>query len=455
MEQCFVRKYMLKSLKDDQFWNVNAMKKEREWETIPPLEHLHTKFPLGSKEIDGQLYAYDKTQYTIKKISSIGKVLKNFSAFEKQSPFEELLTLHDIRESFEKLQKILKELGKSAKNPDVFNELPLSLYESLTDVEKIRHRLNANVLYDRSDIQASKEKLEFQYFYRGHSNTNYKMTPSVFRESSFFKNEHLIYRTIQIRNADKFNKIDNRLDLLTLMQHYGIPTRLLDITESSLIALYFAVSEQEDQDGEIIVYRVQKDQLKYFDSDTVEILVALATLTQDEKIELLQQSLEWISRYINKALKLIYQGDVSEKQGELTPALHKMIVKYNKLPIVKKLNNEVEKIYKVYMGEINPFDLFKVIPVQPMLTNERIIRQQGAFLVYGLMGENVAKQLTEKLMYQQDGKKVRFIIPAKSKSVIMNELNTLGFDAATIYPELDRVSEYIKNKFYEDTELEI
>jgi hypothetical protein len=81
-------------------------------------------------------------------------------------------------------------------------------------------------------------------WFRGQSDKSWTLVPSITREKNYIDAELTLIKRFK-QNAMPFlsNHPETIWDWLFLMQHYGVPTRLLDWTESPLIALYFAVSE--------------------------------------------------------------------------------------------------------------------------------------------------------------------------------------------------------------------
>jgi len=54
------------------------------------------------------------------------------------------------------------------------------------------------------------------------------------------------------------------LETLTLLQHHGSPTRLIDITSDWKVALFFACESDQDRDGRIFLIRTKPDGWKLF-----------------------------------------------------------------------------------------------------------------------------------------------------------------------------------------------
>ena len=67
------------------------------------------------------------------------------------------------------------------------------------------------------------------------------------------------------------------------------------------------------------------------------------------------------------------------------------------------------------------------------------IRQSGAFIIYGLSKDD--KKAND---FENRGK---IIIDSESKESILKQLSSLGITKASIYPELYKVAEHLKEKY--------
>lgn len=109
-------------------------------------------------------------------------------------------------------------------------------------------------------------------FYRGQSDVSYRLTPSVFRRNIESK-EYEIYNEVMTECAHEFDDCKLHNEILSKMQHYGVPTRLLDVTTNALVTLYFACEDKKGSvDGVVYVIRPDDSKIKMYDSDAVSIL---------------------------------------------------------------------------------------------------------------------------------------------------------------------------------------
>ena len=68
-----------------------------------------------------------------------------------------------------------------------------------------------------------------------------------------FSLEYNLVNSFLSYEPSAFKDYDNDFDILAKMQHYGIPTRLLDFTTNPLIALYFACTDLINEENARVV----------------------------------------------------------------------------------------------------------------------------------------------------------------------------------------------------------
>jgi hypothetical protein len=255
------------------------------------------------------------------------------------------------------------------------------------------------------------------FYYRGHSNSKYKLEPSLFRRNNYLKNEHLMFKEILKEKPNYFSEDRTTLEKLVKMQHFEIPTRLLDITKNPLVALYFACVTNDNKtasqnDGEVVILSLDGRLMKYNDSDTVMILSNLCKLKPNEK-----------------------QFDTSLSVEE-----------FNETKNVGKLLWEIKREKPIFYDIINPKHINSIIPVKVTKNNERIQIQDGLFLLFGVGTGNSNLTISNDWIVKRKSDE-SIIIDAKSKGRIREQLEEINISKKALFPDLDNTATYIKRNY--------
>lgn len=145
------------------------------------------------------------------------------------------------------------------------------------------------------------------FFYcRGVGRVIYPEIPRIFRGNRRHE-EDKFYRTMKASFPEEFHRL-KYLDRLAKMQHYELPTRMLDITSNPLVALYMSCNKiytgdlQQLDYGEVILYFNHTIKNRSYDSKTMLIVAALVKLSYTEKT-LMYKFLMMLEQYFLYAKK--------------------------------------------------------------------------------------------------------------------------------------------------------
>ena len=236
-------------------------------------------------------------------------------------------------------------------------------------------------------------------FYRGQSEKYKNITSSVSRDVGYTMNESSIYtEAIKMRTME-FDGLTSPIECLSKMQHYGIPTRLVDLTIDPLIALFFAVQKVDCKShGNVYVFVQPEHSLN---DKRVKLLSHLATL-KSLKIDVIKSS------YIER-----YSENITEDE----------ILEFASKGAFIKHSVELQK------------------------SNERLFCQKGTFAICG--NEIIGREIKKTVLPLNSIEPTMVIrIPFEHKQAVKKELDEkYNINETTIYPELPSVADYLKEKY--------
>lgn len=217
------------------------------------------------------------------------------------------------------------------------------------------------------------------FYFRGQANSEWEIESGVLRspykdDASY---ENRILKKAELKLSRELSIYPTYLEKLTFLQHYGLRTRLLDVSLNPLVALYYACSgNDKDKDGVVFAGK------RY-----IEDSKPIAELTAEFVFNF---SAEDISTIIDSFLK------------------------------GRKVDYSL---------------LTQPLFVNPPINNPRIEHQQGAFIISPLIKiENgIMQRNTDSIESSHIFSKRKAIIPTLHKDELLYHLHILGIDEGSLF----------------------
>lgn len=286
--------------------------------------------------------------------------------------------------------KVELNIGDNTSKSDV-NTLYTESYSGAIDILIDEYQIDKSQIFEINNLSQYIHQLDTfrgMYVSRGHSNVKYHFLPTAHRNNDGYFLSNIDVRNLQSEFKRKVVhyhpefKNKTSWELTAFAQHYGIPTYMLDFTESHLVSLLFSLENLDfTNDGVVMFIDYQKYNEDYHD--------------------------------------LNYVVDCSDS---------KMLHGKMRLATDDFLQNIREPIF-----------------IKSDSLNDRIHFQKGVFLLFPSQVDLTTNENYAKIKDVSNYMKL-IIIPKDVKKDLIRELFNIGMTFESIYPDLDNAVRSIKFK---------
>ncbi len=318
---------------------------------------------------------------------------------------------------------------------------------------------------------------DLKFVYRGSSDFRWELVPSLVRRFEElpmgYGLEHDLAVDFRSEIPELFQNTQSNFEKIAIMQHFGIPTRLLDFSLNPLVALYFACAENPRTQGRVVFSR---SKIHHFDDPCVESVASLYLYNDCCGIKID----DWIKPYnisVSQYLfhtftdiymsapmfvKPLYLDERMKAQRSVFLLFHNYVrdlwadcYYYNNIDInQKKLQYEdLENFYKEQID--NPYIRFAGRPYF-VLDKFSFGRLTDFYrkLDFANFSKRIDEAFSDRFILQEFIQPLEMndiwfnfssiIIPPKYKKTILAQLENVGIDKAYVYPEAEHLAGRIK-----------
>jgi hypothetical protein len=295
--------------------------------------------------------------------------------------------------------------------------------------------------------------------YRGQSDYTWNLTTHlerdrpefVVKETGLERYEHHLMTNAQQRFHEFFTQLpdeDDYLSWLALLRHRGVPTRLLDVTRSFLIACYFALRDAKPK-TDAAVWIFARDRIENSFSDW----------SWNANKTWLRTNIYTIATY---GEPMYWPFPRNDKTFYSPPTIEEL-----KHPV---LQNELNYRLTIDAAMRGFVEKPGIAVLEPSWLSRRMDFQQGAFLLpfnvrydfeYNLFSyldmfmveteeRNIPTDKDELLRLWSKTKVIKLRIPTELHNILKLKLETMNIRELTLFPDLDgalaHLSAFIPNK---------